>query len=133
MSLSTSVTLAGIFFSSSRSPTRLQTGMEHCGSGGLREARVSFCSSPSSTATESNTMKYMCYKCYALRMDRTRLIKLHKPCSVFCDQHWGLPNWERRVTWVFKLYWGSSWGAGMTQRWGHSPPSNVDGVLFSCN
>ena len=28
----TNGTLAGTFFSSSRSPTRLQTGMEHCGS-----------------------------------------------------------------------------------------------------
>ena len=44
-----------------------------------------------------------------------------------------VPNWKRRVTWVFKLYWGTSWGAGMTQRWGRSPPTNVTGVLFQCN
>ena len=29
-------------------------------------------------------------------MDTTRLIKLHKPCSVFCDHPWGLPIYKPR-------------------------------------
>ena len=43
-------------------------------------------------------------------MDTTRLIKLHKPCSVFCDQPWRLPNS------IFNIG-GSSWGAEMAQWW----------------
>ena len=39
-----------LFFCSCQSPTRLRTGMEHCGSSSEREARVSYCNTPSSTA-----------------------------------------------------------------------------------
>jgi len=62
---------------------------------------------------------------FAWRMDTTRLMKLHKPCSVFCDQPWGLPNP------IFNIG-GSSWGTEMAQWWEPSPPINLTRASVCC-
>ena len=62
---------------------------------------------------------------FAWRMDTTWLMKLHKPCSLFCDQPWGLPNL------IFNIG-GSSWGTEMTQWWEPSPPISLTQAWVCC-